>query len=105
MSAVDLFDQIRTAVLDLQGANYQSYERPLRALGRLLNHEDLSTINRTLTEGLPIPAAGVVALEPNGPHLFLRGIQQTLGVGDAIQVVLRFERAGPVTLRLRAHYH
>lgn len=55
MSAVDLFDQIRTAVLDLQGANYQSYERPLRTLGRLLNHEDLSTINRTLTEGLDYP--------------------------------------------------
>lgn len=60
---------------------------------------------RTVTEGLPIPAAGVVALEPNGPHLFLRGIQQPLGVGDAIRVVLRFERAGPVTLQLRAHYH
>lgn len=60
---------------------------------------------RTATEGLPIPAAGVVALEPNGPHLFLRGIQQPLGVGDAIRVVLRFERAGPVTMQFRAHYH
>ena len=60
---------------------------------------------RTMTEGLTIPAAGVVALEPNGLHLFLRGIQQPLGVGDAIRIVLRFERAGPVTLQLRAHYH
>ena len=60
---------------------------------------------RTLTEGLPIPAAGVVALEPNGPHLFLRGIQQPLGVGDAIRVVLRFESAGAVTLQFHAHYH
>ena len=60
---------------------------------------------RTLTEGLLIPAAGVVVLEPDGPHLFLRGIQQPLGVGDAIRVVLRFERAGAVTLQLRAHYH
>lgn len=60
---------------------------------------------RTVTEGLPIPAGGVIALEPNGPHLFLRGIQQPLGVGDAIRVVLRFERAGAVTLQFRAHYH
>jgi predicted nucleotide-binding protein len=52
MSAIDLFEQIKAAVLDLQGASYQSYERPLRTLGRLLNHEDLSAINQTLTNGL-----------------------------------------------------
>lgn len=52
MSATDLFAQINKAVLDLQGTNYQSYERPLRALGRLLNHPDLSVINDTVTEGL-----------------------------------------------------
>ena len=37
MSAIDLFDQINLAVLDLQGASYQGYERPLKSLGRLLN--------------------------------------------------------------------
>lgn len=60
---------------------------------------------RALTEGLPIPAAEVVALEPDGPHLLLRGIQPPLGVGDTIRVVLRFAHAGPVTLQLRAHDH
>ena len=52
MSAIDLFDQINLAVLDLQGASYQGYERPLKSLGRLLNHDDLRTINQTLTAGL-----------------------------------------------------
>lgn len=56
MSAVDLFEQIKMAVLDLQAASYQSFERPLRTLGRLLNHEDLSAINQTLTNGLDYQA-------------------------------------------------
>lgn len=56
MSAVDLFDQITRAVLDLQGASYQSFDRPLRALGRLLNHQDLAAINQKLTEGLDYQA-------------------------------------------------
>lgn len=60
---------------------------------------------RAVTDGLPVPAGGVVTLEPDGPHLVLRDIQQPLTVGDAIPVTLRFERAGTVTLQLRAHFH
>lgn len=56
MSAVDLFEQIKAAILDLQGASYQSFERPFRRLGRMLNHEDLSAINQTLTDGLDYQA-------------------------------------------------
>ncbi|MGH8039162.1 MAG: TIR domain-containing protein [Stenotrophomonas sp.] len=56
MTSVDVFEQIKAAVLDLQGASYQTYERPFRALGRLLNHEDLRAINERLTEGLDYPA-------------------------------------------------
>lgn len=56
MSAVDLFEQIKATVLDLQGANYQSFERPFRKLGLLLNHEDLVAINQTLTDGLDYQA-------------------------------------------------
>lgn len=52
MSAVDLFQQINAAVLDLQAAEYQTYERPLRRLGQLLDHPDLQAANRALTEGL-----------------------------------------------------
>ncbi|WP_052458438.1 TIR domain-containing protein, partial [Xanthomonas citri] len=52
MSAVDLFQQINSAVLDLQGATYQSYERPLKRLGQLLDHAELTKANRALTTGL-----------------------------------------------------
>lgn len=52
MTTLDLFDQINSAVLDLQGATLQTYERPLRRLGQLLNHPDLAQINEGLAAGL-----------------------------------------------------
>ncbi|WP_282262349.1 nucleotide-binding protein [Stenotrophomonas sp. PS02301] len=56
MTAVNLFEQINAAVLDLQASEPQSYERPLRRLGQLLVHPDLETANRLLTEGLDLQA-------------------------------------------------
>lgn len=56
MTAIDLFQQINAAVLDLQASEYQSYERPLRRLGQLLDHPDLEAANRSLTEGLDLQA-------------------------------------------------
>ncbi|CAD1789038.1 hypothetical protein CPBF426_28100 [Xanthomonas arboricola pv. juglandis] len=52
MTALDLFDQINSTVLDLQGATLQTYERPLRKLGQLLNHPDLAQFNEELTADL-----------------------------------------------------
>ena len=51
---IDLFTQINNAVLDLQAAQLQSYERPLKGLARLLRHPDLEAANSILTEGLDI---------------------------------------------------
>lgn len=61
----DLFKQINDTVLDLQQANLQSYERPLRRLGQLLAHEDLADANRSLTAGLDYEAF-LVASEATG---------------------------------------
>ncbi len=52
----DLFKQINHAVLDLQGSQLQTYQRPLKTLARLLAHEDLAEINRSLTEGIDLEA-------------------------------------------------
>lgn len=56
MGDADLFGQINNAVLDLQSAQLQSYERPLKTLGRLLRHSDLEVANKSLTEGLDLDA-------------------------------------------------
>jgi hypothetical protein len=53
---VDLFDQINNAVLDLQGSQLQTFERPLKTLARLLHHPDLEEINRSLTERVDFDA-------------------------------------------------
>jgi len=53
---VDLFIQINNAVLDLQGSQLQTFERPLKTLARLLHHPDLEPINRSLTESVDFDA-------------------------------------------------
>ncbi len=56
MDGVNLFTQINNAVLDLQGAQYQTYQKPLKALARLLRHHDLAAVNAELTSGLDLEA-------------------------------------------------
>ena len=52
--APELFTQINNAVLDIHGANYQTYQRPLKVLGGLLKHPELEEINSLLREGLDL---------------------------------------------------
>jgi hypothetical protein len=54
--ANDLFTRINNAILDLQASEYQTFERPLKNLARLLQHEDLQEANKTLTGGLDLDA-------------------------------------------------
>lgn len=56
MSEIDLFGQINNAILDLQASDLQTYERPLKTLGRLLKHPDLEAANAALTEGVDLDA-------------------------------------------------
>ena len=48
----DILSQINDAVLDLQRATSQSYERPLRTLARLLKHSELADANKSLLRGV-----------------------------------------------------
>ncbi|MGF6264392.1 hypothetical protein OKW49_005320 [Paraburkholderia youngii] len=56
MRQPDLFEQINNAVLDLQSSNLQSYARPVKALGRLLQAPALDAINQQLTADLDLDA-------------------------------------------------
>jgi hypothetical protein len=53
---LDLFRQINNALLDLQGSQPQTCERPLKTLGRLLQSDELVQVNRELTEGADFEA-------------------------------------------------
>lgn len=54
--ADDIFGQINNAVLDLQSATLQSYSRPLKRLGRLLQDPVLTEINDEIISGLDVEA-------------------------------------------------
>lgn len=54
--ANELFTQINNAVLDLQASDYQTFERPLKNLARLLQQPDLQEANSNLTKGLDLDA-------------------------------------------------
>jgi hypothetical protein len=47
---------------------------------------------------IAIPANGSLTLEPGGFHVMLEGLRRDLVAGDTVQLVLIFERAGPVTV-------
>lgn len=49
-----LLRQLNNAVLDLQGADYQSFALPLSKIGKILASDDLAPINAELTQGLDI---------------------------------------------------
>jgi copper(I)-binding protein len=51
---------------------------------------------RQLTEGLPIPAKGSVALEPSSYHLMFRDLSKPLQEGETFSGKLTFEKAGAV---------
>lgn len=77
------------------------------AAGRVEIHEmkdvDGMMRMREIEGGLPVPAAGQVALEPGGYHLMLMDAREGLEAGQQIEGVLVFERAGrvPVTFDVR----
>lgn len=54
--SLDIFGEINNAVLDLQAAQLQTYERPLKRLAQLLKHAELEPYNDSLTAGLDLDA-------------------------------------------------
>lgn len=49
-------------------------------------------------DSIHIPAGGTVTLEPGGFHLMLQDVQE-LTVGETVDLVLTFERAGAITVK------
>ena len=49
-------------------------------------------------EAIEVPAKGMTALQSGGPHVMLFGVQKGLKAGDSLDLTLRFERAGDMTV-------
>jgi hypothetical protein len=44
----DIFTQLSRAIIDLQASEHQTYERPLKILGRLMRSDELTEVNTAL---------------------------------------------------------
>ena len=49
-------------------------------------------------DSLEVPPGGEARLEPGSLHVMLMGLESTLSVGDSIEIVLRFEVSGEITV-------
>ncbi|MER3405214.1 MAG: copper chaperone PCu(A)C [Chloroflexota bacterium] len=49
-------------------------------------------------EGIDVPAGGSVELKPGGLHIMLIGLKRELRVGDRVELVLHFEKAGDIAV-------
>jgi copper(I)-binding protein len=54
---------------------------------------------RPVAGGFEIPAGGELELKPGGKHLMLMGLTQPLTEGGEVEVTLKFEKAGDVTVK------
>jgi copper(I)-binding protein len=103
-----------TAVLDRPGGAYLVIRNPTAQADALIGASSPAAasveVHETTRDSggmmgmhaiprLEIPAGGTVALEPGGFHLMLMGLAKPLAVGDTIDLTLRFERAGPITVQ------
>jgi copper(I)-binding protein len=54
----------------------------------------------TMVSQVVIPPGDSVVMAPGGLHLMFEGLQRRIVAGDTVEVVLRFARAGEVTVAL-----
>ena len=54
-----------------------------------------------MTDGLPLPAGEVTALQPGGNHIMLMQVTAPLAEGDTVDLALTFADAAPVTVSAR----
>ncbi|MGI3168632.1 copper chaperone PCu(A)C [Pseudooceanicola sp. C21-150M6] len=55
---------------------------------------------RPVADGIVVPAGGHVLLERGGYHVMLMGLTAPLEQGAMVEMVLRFEKAGDITLQV-----
>jgi predicted nucleotide-binding protein len=104
----DLFREINNAVLDLQSSTYQSFERPLKTLARLLQHPDLADINRELIAAADFDAF-IVASERTGgsmvgSHTLAWPEDKGQELGLVLQLVERFAADPREAMNFSHHY-
>lgn len=63
-------------------------------------HEGGRVSMAPVENGIAVAAGGEARLAPGGDHVMLMGLERALSPGDLLEVELRFERAGALSLRV-----
>ena len=58
-----------------------------------------------MSDGLTVPADGMVSLSPGGYHLMFLGLEKELVKGDSHELTLIFEQAGEQRMELKVRSH
>ena len=95
--------QVATGYLTIENDSAEP-DRLVSATAEIAGHTGIHQMSmvdgmmkmRELTEGLPVPADGSVALEPNSYHLMFTDLKEPLKEGDEFSGTLTFEKAGTV---------
>jgi len=61
---------------------------------------DQGVVSMQMQEAVQIPAGDSLKFKPGGLHIMLVDLQQDLKVGDTFTLVLKFERAGEITMQI-----
>lgn len=105
--ANDIFSELKNAALDLQASNYQSYERPLKTLGRLIRSPELSVSNAAV-KALADFDAFVAASDREGgmagSHKLNWPDDPVVGFGLTIEMVERFADDPNFAVNFCHHY-
>ena len=83
--------QVATGYLTIENDGAET-DWLVSATAEIAGHTEM----RELTEGLPVPAGGSVALEPNSYHLMFTDLKEPLKEGDEFSGTLTFEKAGTI---------
>jgi predicted nucleotide-binding protein len=105
---LDIFVQINNAVLDIQGSQIQTFERPLKNLSRLLHHAELEPFTTTLIEKADFEAFMADSEKTGGgmvgSHQLVWPDDQEIVLGLSIQLIDKLAADARFALDFCHHY-
>jgi periplasmic copper chaperone A len=78
-----------------------SVSSPVAAMSHIHKSEVVDGVMKMQSvEALEIPVHGMLEMKPGGYHIMFMGLKQPLKQGEEIDLTLRFENAGDVTIKV-----
>ena len=78
-----------------------SVSTPAAAMAHLHKTENVDGVMKMEpVEALEIPVHGMLVMKPGGYHIMLMGLKQPLKEGEEIDLMLHFEKAGDVAVKV-----